>query len=143
MPRHSQGSMVELLIIVLGVSACLTLVLSVRTNSTEPISAQRLESESVLASYLEYKPGLYNESFAFLLENHPLLFSKDSYLFNESVRVIRLLNNNNHFIVYANISNNELVIYDQQASVCLAQAQLANYQGVIYGSWTGEAGLKC
>jgi hypothetical protein len=138
--------MIELLIITLGVSACLSIIY-LKPVTTIQVRAQVIESELVLTNYLNYKPSKYNETFSLLLNQFSDLFNKDSYLFNESVRVIKLLNNNNHFIVYANISNNELLIYDQQASVCLTQAQLSTYEftngRLVYGSWKREADLKC
>ena len=136
--RHSQSSIIELLIISIGVSIAITMILMQRSINIESIRQSGIESEETLINYLNYRPEKYNESFSILIQS-PADFSNGSYLFNESIRVIELLNNNNSFILYTN----KLNVYNKQETVCLKKARLAAYKGVTYGSWKGEAPLKC
>jgi len=151
--RRSQASLVELLIIALGASACLTLLLSINPTSTEPIKSQNMETEETLINYLKYK-GAFNETNSFLITsqcNNETFFMQNEPFFNETKRVIESLNNNNSFILFINISTKAWSIYNNQESVCLREAKLARTkletpcgQGeMIYGSWKGEAPLIC
>lgn len=152
MPR-SQSSLVELLIVCVSVSVCVSFMLLTKPFSNEGVRALVVESEEVLINYLEYKPSLYNESFYFLTNElcfNGSFFARDSYLFNESVRVIESLNGNISFILYINISTG-FVVYNKQSEVCLEQVKLADIklstpcgEGLIlYGSWHGLAPVKC
>lgn len=144
---RSQSSLIEVLILCVGVSVCLSFLLYNNFFSVEELRSDRIESEEVLLSYLNYKPIFYNESFSFLIKVlDSSFFSEGSLLFNESVRVIECLNYNNSFILFVN-SSYSFIIYNKQESVCLSDAQLASYEfdgvKIVYGSWKGEARLKC
>ncbi|MBD3311855.1 hypothetical protein GF352_00110 [archaeon] len=144
--RRNQSSMVEVLVLAVSVSACLTLLLGYRVvnhyHNTEP--------DEVLLNYLDYE---FDESMLFHITNqcaNNSFFESNEFL-NTSREVIECLNNNNSFILFINISNNAWRVYNKQESVCLREARLSKYEfntpcgeGVItYGSWKGEAPLTC
>jgi|GEM_PF-3026245 len=152
--RRSQSSLIELLIIAIGVSASLTILLYNNYSSIESLRSVSLESEEVLINYLNYKPSLYNETNHLLITqqcNNHTFYEIDSYFFNETRRAIEWLNDNNSFIIFINISNNAWKVYNNQETVCLRQARLSKQElrtpcgdgYIIYGSWKGEAPLTC
>ncbi|HLE06979.1 MAG TPA: hypothetical protein VI790_06500 [Candidatus Nanoarchaeia archaeon] len=152
MPRN-QSSLIELLIVCVSVSVCVSVMLLTKPFSNSGIRALVIESEEVLINYLEYKPSVYNESFYFLFNElcfNESFFERNSYLFNESVRVIEALNGNMSFILYINISTGA-VIYNKQSEVCLESIKVSDIKLktpcgtglIVYGSWHGKAPLKC
>lgn len=149
--RHSQSSLIELLVIAIGVSACLTLLLLFKNNSIESISAASIESEELLLNYLNYRFSGYNETMLFLITQQCSNQSFYQDFISKTRSVIEYLNNNNSFILFINISNSAWKVYNQQETVCLTEARLSEMVintpcgtgKIVYGSWTGEAPITC
>jgi hypothetical protein len=127
--------------------------MSIKGVELESLRAVRIETEEVLINYLDYKL-MFNESSLFLMShscNNESFFEINSEFFNETKRIIESLNNNKSFILFINISNSAWKVYNNQESVCLTQAILSRQEfntpcgkgEIVYGSWKGEAPIKC
>lgn len=149
----AQSSIIELLITCLSISACVTILIINSDSNLNELRIQSIEVEGTLINYLKHKPLEYNETISLLIKancNNQSFYESD-FFNNKTIEVIESLNDNNNFILLINISDNSWLIHNHQPSVCLKNARLAINeintpcgQGIItYGSWSGEAPLKC